>query len=92
MAQALACGLPVVTTRIAGIPELVEDGRSGLVVSPGRPDMVADGLIRLVRDPQLRAAMGSCGRAKVVEEFDITTIGPAIASLHRSRGGASSTS
>lgn len=90
--EAMSCGLPVVTTRIAGIPELVEDGRSGLVVSPGRPDMVADGLIRLVRDPQLRAAMGSCGRAKVVEEFDITTIGPAIASLHRSRGGASSTS
>jgi glycosyltransferase involved in cell wall biosynthesis len=73
--EAMAGGVPVVATRIAGVPELVEDGAGGLLVPPGRPDALADALERLARDPALRASLAAAGRAKVVAEFDIATIG-----------------
>lgn len=82
--EAMACGLPVVTSRIAGIQELVEDGASGYVIAPGRADLVADAIARLAADPALRASFGTHGRAAVQEGFDITRIGPEIAALHRS--------
>lgn len=69
--EAMASRLPVVTTRIAGIPELVEDGVSGFVVPPGEPAVLAKRIEALVRDPELRQRMGEAGRAKVVAEFDI---------------------
>jgi glycosyltransferase involved in cell wall biosynthesis len=69
--EAMATGLPVVSTRIAGIPELVEDGVAGLLVAPGRADVVADALERLAGDPGLRARMGRAGRARVQDAYDI---------------------
>jgi glycosyltransferase involved in cell wall biosynthesis len=69
--EAMAMGLPVVTTRIAGIPELVEDGYNGLVVAPGRVDVLVDAVQRLAADADLRRQMGDRGRAKVVAEYSI---------------------
>lgn len=69
--EAMATGLPVVSTRIAGIPELVEDGLSGLLVAPGRADVVADALERLAADPGRRPAMGAAGRERVLEGYDV---------------------
>jgi glycosyltransferase involved in cell wall biosynthesis len=69
--EAMAMGLPVVTTRIAGIPELVEDGQSGFVVPPGRVDALVDAVRRLASDPDLRRKMGERGRAKVIAEYSI---------------------
>ena len=66
--EAMASELPVVTTRIAGIPELVEDGVSGVLLTPGRADLVADALASL-SDPADRARLGAAGRRRVVEEF-----------------------
>lgn len=68
--EAMAMGMPVVTTRIAGIPELVEDD-SGVVVPAARPDLLADALEQLAHDRSKRQAMGIAGRAKVRSEFDI---------------------
>lgn len=68
--EAMAMEVPVVTTRIAGIPELVEDGRSGFVVAPGHLEELADRLQRLLEDPELRRQLGAAGRAKVIAEFD----------------------
>ena len=68
--EAMAMGLPVVSTRIAGIPELVEDGRTGLLVSPGRPDELADALQRVLDDPSLYGKIGSNAREKVILEFN----------------------
>ncbi len=68
--EAMATGLPVVTTRIAGIPELVEDGVSGFVVPPGDAATLASRLATLIDDPERAAAMGAAGRAKVVAEYD----------------------
>jgi colanic acid/amylovoran biosynthesis glycosyltransferase len=69
--EAMATGLPAVTTGVMGIPELVRDGENGVLVPPGRADLVADALGRLARDPELRARLGRAGRARVVEAFDI---------------------
>lgn len=68
--EAMAMRLPVVTTRITGIAELVEDGHSGLLVSPGRPDELAEALERLLTDPSLRRQFGEHARDKVVREFN----------------------
>ena len=69
--EAMAMHLPVVATRIAGIPELVHHGTTGLIVSPGRPDQLADALKRLALDPARRRVMGEEARAKVRAQFDI---------------------
>jgi glycosyltransferase involved in cell wall biosynthesis len=68
--EAMAARVPVVTTRIAGVPELVEDGVSGLLVAPGDVDGLAEALVAVMADPARRRAMGEAGRAKVVTEFD----------------------
>jgi glycosyltransferase involved in cell wall biosynthesis len=69
--EAMACGLPVVSSRISGIPELVEDGRSGLLVKPGDTAALADALQRLHDDPALRRTMGCAGRERIVGDFDL---------------------
>jgi colanic acid/amylovoran biosynthesis glycosyltransferase len=69
--EAMAMALPVVTTRIMGIPELVEDGKHGLLVPPGRVDALADALERLVRNPDERRLMGVAGREKVRADYDV---------------------
>jgi len=69
--EAMAMGLPVVSTRIMGIPELVEHGVNGLLVRPGRVDELADALERIVADPEQGARMGGAGREKVSVEYDL---------------------
>lgn len=55
--EALALGIPVVATAVGGIPEAVTNDREGLVVPPGRPDLLADAIVALAGDPQRRARM-----------------------------------
>lgn len=69
--EPLACEVPVISTRISGIPELVEDGVTGLLVPPKDPMALADALERLASDPGLGQRMGRAGRAKVLKEFDL---------------------
>lgn len=60
--EALACGLPVVATRWRGIPSIIEDGVSGLLVEPRDRVGIAANLVRLALDPDLRTRMGRSGR------------------------------
>lgn len=69
--EAMATGLPVVASRLSGIPELVTDGVDGLLVPPGDPEAIADALERLARDPDLGGRLGEAGRATVLRGFDI---------------------
>ena len=69
--EAMAMELPVVSTRIMGIPELVEDGTHGLLVAPGRTDTLTEALERLVRSPDERRRMGQAARHKVEQEYDV---------------------
>ncbi len=70
--EAMASGVPVVTTRIAGVPELVEDGTHGWLVPPGDADTLCTALTEGLHDPQRRKAMGAAARARVAEAFDMT--------------------
>lgn len=69
--EAMACGLPVVASRIAGIPELVRDGENGLLISAGDTAALIRAIDRLLADPDLRSRMGQQGRATVLAEFTI---------------------
>jgi glycosyltransferase involved in cell wall biosynthesis len=69
--EAMAMGLPVVASRITGVPELVEHERSGLLVTPGRADELAAALERIATDPQLRARLGARAREQVLELHDV---------------------
>lgn len=63
--------LPVVSTHVTGIPEIVEHGVEGLLVAPGDVQALAAALRRLMQDPELRRTLGERGRKKVEQKFDI---------------------
>jgi glycosyltransferase involved in cell wall biosynthesis len=69
--EAMACGVPVIAARVAGIPELVEHGVSGLLFTPGHWAELADGIERIARDPGLAAACAEQARIVIAREFDI---------------------
>jgi colanic acid/amylovoran biosynthesis glycosyltransferase len=68
--EAMAMQIPVVTTNISGIPELVESGVTGFVVEPSDPKELAERLRQLLDDVQLRQAIGRRGRERVLQEYD----------------------
>ena len=69
--EAMASGLPVVSSRLSGIPELVEDEVSGLLVEPFEVEQLADALQRLADDTDLRGRLGGRARERVLAEFDV---------------------
>lgn len=81
--EAMAARLPVVTTRIAGVPELVEHGKSGLLVPPGDEVALRAALSDILDDADLRASMGEAGRARVLAEFTSDSEGTWLAQLFR---------
>jgi starch synthase len=72
--EAMACGTPVVASRVGGIPELVDDGVTGLLVPPGDADALADAIVALLGDPARRAQMGEHARERAVEEYSVDKI------------------
>jgi colanic acid/amylovoran biosynthesis glycosyltransferase len=79
--EAMALGIPVVSTSVSGIPELVIDGVTGTVVRPGDPKALAAGIQRVIEDPQGARRRAATGLAKVSAEFDIEHSAAAMASL-----------
>jgi glycosyltransferase involved in cell wall biosynthesis len=69
--EAMAAALPVVSTAISGIPELVDHGETGFLVPSGDPGALADALDRLAHDVELCERMGNAGRVKVSRDFDL---------------------
>ncbi|HEX6039064.1 glycosyltransferase family 4 protein [Longimicrobium sp.] len=72
--EAMAAGKPVLATAVSGVPELVVDGETGLLIPPRDADAIADGLIRLGTDAALRARLGAAGMARVREHFTLETM------------------
>ena len=70
--EALAAGLPVVASRTGGIPDLIADGETGLLVPSRDPAALADALARCLHDPEWAAGLGKCGQARVRARYDIT--------------------
>lgn len=81
--EALAMEIPVVATRIMGVPELVEERTAGLLVAPGRVDQLADALRELAADPERRAELGRAGRAIVERDYELTWSARRLAELFR---------
>lgn len=73
-AEAQACGVPVVASRVGGIPETLIDGKSGLLVPPDDASALASALTRLVQDESLRRRMGEAGRVQACERFSLPHI------------------
>lgn len=68
--EAMLTETPVISTRIAGVAELVEDGVSGVLIPPGRTDLLVEAIEGLAADSARRRDLGAAGRAKVEAEFD----------------------
>jgi glycosyltransferase involved in cell wall biosynthesis len=78
--EAMACGLPVVISRTGGIPEIVIDGETGMLVAPGKADSLLRALRVMLTSPDVRRRMGEDGRRRVERHFDArvqaaTTVG-----------------
>ena len=80
--EAMACGTAVAGSRTGGIPEVVADGETGLLVPPGEPGPLADALNVLLRDPGRARAMGEAGRKRAVAEFGWPAIAAQTADLY----------
>jgi glycosyltransferase involved in cell wall biosynthesis len=89
--EAMACGLPVLSSRLSGIPELVEHGRTGILTEPGKADEIAAALQKLHEQPALRWEMGRAGREKVLQEFNLHVSAAQLATLIAGRHFAPAT-
>ncbi len=85
MLDALACGTPVVGTYAGGIPEAIEHGRTGLLVKPHHPNDLAAAIVRLLKDPALRARLGAAGRAHVETAFSVERMVEGTLAVYESR-------
>ncbi len=81
--EAMAAGLPVVATRVGGVPELVRDGETGFLAPASDANALAALIQRLVDSPELRARLGSAGRARVEEHFGLESFLDAHLDLYR---------
>jgi starch synthase len=80
--EAMACGTAVAGSRVGGIPEVVEDGVTGLLVPPDDPATLAGALNTIVCDPALARTMGQAGRDRAVAEFGWRAVAQQTAALY----------
>lgn len=69
MLEALASGTPVITTNVAGMPDVITDGENGVLIEPGSSSEITDAVLKLLGDNELRRRMGMAGRKNVEEHF-----------------------
>jgi glycosyltransferase involved in cell wall biosynthesis len=70
--EAMSARLPIVATRIGAIPEMITDGKEGMLVEPGDPHQLAEKIEELIMDPELKKKLGNRAHAKFKHAFDIT--------------------
>jgi glycosyltransferase involved in cell wall biosynthesis len=80
--EAMAWAVPVVATRVGGVPELVVDGATGLLVRPDDREALASALEALVADPGLRSSLGRAGAQRVATEFDSALVARRMVALY----------
>lgn len=69
--EAMACGLPIIASKVGGLPDLITEGLNGLLIDDGCPDQIAKSIERLITNPALRVTMGRRGYERAVQGFDI---------------------
>jgi glycosyltransferase involved in cell wall biosynthesis len=85
--EAMERGRPVVASAVGGLPEIVDDGRTGLLVPAGDVDALAAAILELARDPARAAGLGAAGRSRALEEFSQDRCTDRIAALYRTALG-----
>jgi starch synthase len=85
--EAMACGTAVVASAVGGIPEVVSNGETGLLVPPGDPVALAGALNTLIADPGRAAALGRAGRDRAVAEFGWQAVAAQTAQLYAELAG-----
>jgi glycosyltransferase involved in cell wall biosynthesis len=83
MMEMMACGKPVVGTKVGGIPELLSDGDAGLLVETEDPDSVASAVVSILSDPTYGKRMGSAGREVITRRYSLGAIYQLHASVYR---------
>ncbi|WP_372738006.1 glycosyltransferase family 4 protein [Neptunomonas sp.] len=81
--ESMACGLPLIGTRVGGIPALITEGETGLLVPPGDPDALGEALVNLVNNAVLRKEMGLKARIKTEQQFSWLQIAERTATIYR---------
>jgi glycosyltransferase involved in cell wall biosynthesis len=84
--ESMAMGVPVVATNISAIPELVQDGQTGLLVPPGNPRQLADAMLRLLTDLKLRTRIIGAAQQRVATVFDNRKLIRDLAEIYRKEG------
>jgi glycosyltransferase involved in cell wall biosynthesis len=69
--EAMASGVPVVGTRVGGLPDMITDCENGFLVPPRNPESLAEAILRLLRDPEMASRMGRAGQTIAKERFKI---------------------
>jgi glycosyltransferase involved in cell wall biosynthesis len=85
--EGMACGKPIVASRIGGIPELVVDGETGVLFEPGGADELREHICRLMDDASLRVRMGAAGRIRAERHFSIERHNASLIDIYRSLVG-----
>jgi glycosyltransferase involved in cell wall biosynthesis len=70
--EAMRSGLPIISTPVAGIPDMIENGVSGLLINPGSPDEIAEAVLLLKQDKELRQKLAAGARARFEEKFEFS--------------------
>ena len=83
--EAMAMEIPCISTTIAGIPELIESGKEGILIPPSDPDLLAAAIETLIRDPELRLRLARAGRRKVIESYNLHTNTERLAAIFERR-------
>ena len=86
--EAMASGVPVVATRVSGIPELIESERDGLLVEPNSPEKLADAIDRLLKHPELGEGLARAARSKIEADFSVEDGARQLLELFRRDGGS----
>ena len=81
--EAMACGKPVVATSVGGIPEVIEQAKSGLLVPRRNPTALCDAVLRLMQDAEMRTNLGREARKKVAAQFSVSALGKSTHQLYR---------
>src|SRR6266849_3477225 len=72
--EAMACGLPCISTRVSGSEDIISDGVNGLLVEPDQPAEMAQALCRIIKDADLAQRLGQNGRATVLREYQLSAV------------------
>lgn len=86
--EAMLSGMPVISSHMAGIPEQVADGETGLLTAPGDESALADALVRLARNPALVRSMGEAGRLRAIRKFAVGVTLPQLEDCFQTRPAA----